>query len=160
MFKEEFKIRYLAFVDGAMRDREKVVVKKLDKWSKEWWFSMLGPVGGILMLIGFVTALIMACFSTLFSSWYFAIPISIVIIGFILFIVVCADYTDYNILEKKYCGDELLECWELTEAAQQEYNAWRENCDNNLREKARRIMEEQDSEALFDILKILEGKKR
>lgn len=153
--KYTFRLTYLAHHLGVLTTCEREIHKKLKTWSLEWCYVLSSWLVLILISGGALSAVVFA--AAKLNPWLFFISGGLCVLGLIMFAIVSFIGPDYDELQSKYCQEELEECAEWSAravAAKDEY--WAEY-DAALKDRARRVLDERDAEALFEILKHLEG---
>lgn len=139
---------------GRLYSREKIVNKPLEVLSKEWFLNFWAYVAFMLLALAVVSAIAIAALEI--TSWSFFFSGGCAIIFFVICVILMCDNTDYDELCQKYCLEELKECAELTTQAQLKKQEYEFRHNQELKEKARRVLEDNDSEALYEILKEIE----
>lgn len=149
--KHEFKIRYFDHCKGQLYSREKCVKKSYTVFSREWWAGSFCWLTLGLFVVAVLSAIIIMLCKV--SFWFYFIPAAFGICVPIAFVISTFMCPNYDALEAKYCAEELKACAALTAQARTDCEAWQKEQDELLMARVERIINQNDPEALFEILK-------
>ena len=129
----------------------KEVKKQLQGKEKHWYNTFIGLL--CASIVGVFLLVISLCFIG-HVFW-----LSFVVLGLEMLFILCAclidkyiHYISYDNLQEKYCKNELEEIKQIYAKCKEQ----KQQAENKKKEWCRKVLEEQDVESLYNIIKMLE----